>query len=129
MNEKIELRNFGILMGLVLGLLGGFFSWRSKSVDLYCLMLAAVFFLMGLAKPMSLKFIYQIWMGLGSLLGWLNTRIILSILFYFILSPIGLILRLFGKQFLDLKMDGQQKSYWLSKETSKFMRENYEKQF
>ena len=100
-SEKRDLKKFGITMGVVLGLLGGLFLGRGSNYYFYFLLLAAVFLSLGLTVPVFLKPIHKIWMTLSVLLGWLMTRVILTVLFYLVITPIGLLLRLFGKDFLN----------------------------
>ena len=128
-SEKKELRQFGITMGIVLGLLGWLLLWREKGYYPYFLMLSVVFLFFGLVLPSLLKPIYKIWMTLALLLGWFMTRVILSVLFFVIVTPIGLLARLGGKDFLDLKFNRNVNSYWISKKTTKLDKKNYENQF
>ena len=124
-----ELRNFGIIVGIVLGLLGGVLSWRGRGYYFYFYILSIAFFFLSFIPPFLLKPIHKIWMTLAVLLGWFMTRVILSILFYLVITPIGLLLRLFGKDVLDLKFDRNADSYWILKEKVKSETRNYERQF
>lgn len=126
---KSELRKFGITIGIILGLLGGLFLWRDKDYYFYFLILSTAFIFLGLVMPILLKPIHKAWMTLAILLGWFMTRVILSILFYLVVIPISLVSRVFGKQFLDLKMDKSKKSYWNYRETKKIRKSEYERQF
>jgi len=126
---KSDLRKFGIMIGVVLGLLGGLFFWRGKVFSPYFFILAAAFLTLGLFFPGVLKPIYKIWMSLATLMGWFMTRVILTLLFYLVVTPISLISRLAGKQFLEVKMDKSQVSYWNYREPKKFEKSNYERQF
>lgn len=126
-SERAELRSFGITIGIVLGLLGGLFLWRGKDYFPYFFILSAAFLLLGLVVPIALKVIHKVWMTLAMLLGLLMTRVILSLLFYLVVTPIGLLARLFGKDFLNLKKNAD--SYWIPKNAVKFERSNYERQF
>jgi len=126
---KRELRKFGITVGIVLGLLGGLFLWRGRDTYSYFLILSAAFLLLGLVVPILLKPIHKVWMTLAVLLGWLMTRVILSVLFYLVVTPIGLLARLFRKDFLELKFNGNGDSYWIPKGKVKFERSDYERQF
>lgn len=128
-SRRKELRKFGITFGIFLGLLGGWFLWRDKEHYSYILILSVAFLLLGLVVPIVLKPVYKVWMTLAVLLGWLMTRVILSVLFYLVVTPIGLLGRLFGKDFLDLKFDRNTDSYWILRKESKFQRKNYENQF
>lgn len=126
-----ELKQFGITIGVVLGLLGLLFLWREKDYYPYLLMLSVVFLLLGLVLPTVLKPVQKIWMTLAVLLGWFITRVILNILFYLMFTPIGLLGRLFGKGFLDLKFSriSNVDSYWIPKGKVEFDRTDYEKQY
>ena len=126
-SEKSDLRKFGIIVGTVLLIIAGFFFWKEKESFQLFLIIGTVLFLAGIAIPFTLKPIYWVWMTFATILGWFMTRVILCLLFYAVITPIGLIARSIGKQFLNLKMDHSKQSYWNMKtvETSK----NYEKQF
>ena len=129
-SSKKELRKFGITVGIVLGLLGGFLWLKGK--DWYYILLALSFFLLffGIILPIALKPIQKIWMSLALILGWIMTRVILSLMFYLVFFPIGMLARIFGKDFLDQKRDTDVKSYWiLRKSEPQRPKEAYEKQF
>jgi hypothetical protein len=61
------------------------------------MVMVALFTIPALTLPSSLRPVHQIWMFIGHILGWVNTRIILAIGFYGIVTPVGLIMRIFGK--------------------------------
>jgi hypothetical protein len=124
-----ELRKFGLTMGIVLVLLGGLTWWRGKDYYYYFLGVAAAFILIGAAIPFLLKHIHKFWMTLAVLMTWVMTRVILSLLFYLGLTPIGFLAKLFRKDFLGLKFNKNTiHSYWIPKEKVKD-RNNYERQF
>ena len=87
------------------------------------------FISLGLVLPFILKPIYLLWMIFSVLLGWFMTRVILISLFYLVMTPIGVISRLFGNKFLELKMDKKNRTYWNHRTKNKFDKENFEKQF
>lgn len=125
----VELRNFGITLGIALGVLGGLFLWREKASSVYFFIIAAAFLLLAFTAPVLLKPFHKVWMSLSILMGWVMTRIILIILFYGILTPIGLIARLCGKDFLDIKIDKNVNSYWVLRTTAACDKKSYEHQF
>lgn len=96
---KKELRDFGLLTGfLVLVLFGGLLPWLlDQSYMAWPWVVAVILWLWAIILPTSLSPIYKIWMTIGHILGWINTRIILGILFYFAFLPMGLIMRCMGK--------------------------------
>jgi len=128
-SEKKDLRQFGITMGIVLALLGGLLLWREKDYYFYFLMLSIAFFFIGLALSVLLKPIHKIWMTLAILMGWVVTRVIMTTLFYLVVTPIGLLTRLCGKDFLNIKSEKNVNSYWIPRKTIKADKKKYENQF
>ena len=128
-SEKSDLRKFGIIIGTVLLIIAGLFFWKEKESFQLFLIVGIVLFVAGIAMPFILKPIYWVWMTFATILGWFMTRVILSLLFYAVFTPIGLIARLFGKQFLDLHQNHSQQSYWNMKTVEASNTQNYEKQF
>lgn len=126
---KSDLRQFGITMGIVLILFGGLFLWCDKDYYIYLFIIAAAFIILGLAVPFVLKPIHKVWMTISIILGWIMTRVILSVLFYLVVTPTRCLARLFGKQFLDLKIDKNARSYWIPKKELKLNKAEYERQF
>lgn len=126
---KKELRKFGVIVGIAFGLLGTLFWWRGKALYYCFFILSTILILFGLIMPILLKPIQKVWMTFAILMGWLMTRVILIILFYFVLTPIAFIARLFRKDFLNLRFNGNVDSYWIPKRTKKIEKTDYEKQF
>ena len=127
-SEKSDLRKFGITIGVILLIIAGFLFWKEKESFQILLTFGITFCIFGIAIPFILKPIYWVWMIFATILGWIMTRVILSLLFYIIVTPIGLIPRLFGKQFLELKWNKIDSTYW-NYRSKKLNRESYEKQF
>lgn len=128
-SEKKDLRNFGLVIGIALGLLSGLLWWKGRDTYSIFAIIASAFILLGLLLPSVLKPLQKAWMTLAVIMGWIMTRIILGILFYLVFTGIGGISRLFGKQFLDLKIDPSIKSYWIKREPKISNKSDYEKQF
>ena len=128
-SEKSDLRKFGITIGVILLVIAGFLFWKEKESFQIFLAIGITLFITAITIPFILKPVYWIWMIFATILGWIMTRIILSILFYVILTPIGLISRLFGKQFVELRWDKSNDSYWNFRSNENLKKENYEKQF
>ena len=126
--EVIDLRKFGIIVGTVFLIIAGFLFWKEKQSFQLFLTIGIVLSVAGIAIPFILKPIYWVWMVLATILGWFMTRVILSLLFYAVFTPIGLIGRLIGKEFLNLK-DTTNNTYWNYRSNDMFGKEKYEKQF
>jgi hypothetical protein len=69
------------------------------------------------------------WMTLAFLLGWFNTRLLLGIFFYLIITPVGLLMRALGKDLLNEKFDRSAGSYWVKKDRKPFDAQGYERLF
>ena len=111
--DKKELRNFGFITG---GLTPVFFGlllpWLfGHNFPRWPWIIAVVLVAWALVLPMSLKPVYRVWMTIGLCLGWINTRIILSIMFYLIILPVGAVMRLAGKDPMARSINREQKSY------------------
>jgi len=110
-------------------IIAGFLFWSGKESLQILFTLGAVLLILGFTIPVILKPIYWIWMIFATILGWFMTRLILSLLFYVVITPIGLISRLFGKQFIELKWNKRNSTYWNYRSGGVFEKEKYEKQF
>jgi len=124
-----NLRKFGLLIGAILAVLGGLCLWKQNQYYSYLFILATGLIGSGVLYPLLLKPFYLIWMTIATILGWIMTRIILCIVFYFIVTPIGFFARLLGKQFLRLKIDANADSYWIKKDDVPFEKKDYENQY
>ena len=128
-SEKSDIRNFGITLGIILLLISGFLFWKEKESYQIFSGIGITLSLIAISIPSVLKPVYWMWMIFGIILGWFMTRVILSLLFYIIITPIGLTLRLFEKQFLELRWDKSKESYWNIRTNEHLKKENYQKQF
>lgn len=128
-SSRAKVRNFGLLFGAICILVVGYLLYKRSGVWPWFAAGAGFFFLTGLAAYAVLKPVYIGWMMFAFVLGWINTRIILGVFYYLILTPIGLILRLTGKDLLDKRLDRTAKTYWIKRERVPFDKTRYEQQF
>lgn len=90
-----ELRRFGLLMGCFIGGIFGLlfpWLWNLKFV-LWPWIVGGLFIFWGLAAPASLAPVFRGWMIFGGVVGWINTRIILALVFYLVFFPVGFFMR------------------------------------
>jgi len=71
--------------------------WHGQPFRLWSLLLGGVLIVLALAWPRSLAHVYRLWMTVGEVLGWINTRLILGVVFYGLFTPMGLLMRLRGQ--------------------------------
>lgn len=124
-----ELRKFGLTIGGLLTLIGIIMIILDAKHKLIFSGVGFLFMFLGLTFPKALKWIYKLWMGFSVVLGFFSTRIILSLLFYFVLTPINFLHKFTGKNFLDLKIEKSAESYWQKRPQVAFDKSRYEKQF
>ena len=103
--DKQTLRSFGLMFGSIIAVLFGLLlPWLFDNPMARTPLLAgAVFILLALLLPATLRPVFVVWMKFGAVMGWINTRLILALVFYLIFFPVGLMMRLRGKDPLRLK--------------------------
>jgi hypothetical protein len=116
--DKKQLREFGLLFGAIfVGIFGLLLPWlKSSTWPLWPWIVGAITAGLGLVFPVALKGFYKLWMKFGAVMGFINTRIIMFIMFYIIVAPIGLIMGLFGKDPMRRKYDKSSQSYRIESE-------------
>jgi Saxitoxin biosynthesis operon protein SxtJ len=112
MSDTKHLRSFGLMVGGIFALIGVWPAvWRGQPLRLWSLLLGGILMALALAWPRSLTHVYRLWMRVGEVLGWINTRIILSVLFYLLFTPLGLFMRLRGNDPMRRMLVPEAESY------------------
>ncbi|MEA3488873.1 MAG: SxtJ family membrane protein [Candidatus Omnitrophota bacterium] len=125
-----DLRQFGIVLGIILGIIGGIqFLKGHTHVYPWFFGFGITALLLGAALPWLLKPVFIGFTKVAHAIGWFNTRVILILVYYLLLTPIGVVMRLFGKDLLNKKIDKSEKTYWLEREKPVAVKEDLEKQF
>ena len=108
-----QLRSFGLMVGAIFAAMGLWpVLFRGDDPRLWALVLAGLLVIPALVLPRSLGSVYQGWMVVGNILGWINTRIILGVIFYGLFTPIGLIRRfLLAKDSMLRKFEPEADTY------------------
>ena len=97
-SETKQLRSFGFTVGGIFAVIGVWpFLLRGTDYRWWALIVAGLLIVPALVLPKSLTLPYRGWMALSEVLGWINTRIILGVIFYGLLTPMGIIRRFLGK--------------------------------
>ncbi len=124
-----ELRKFGLMVGGVFAVLGLLFLLRHKSHYPWFLVPGIALITAGLVFPNGLRHVYIAWMSIAIVLGFAVSNVILTFFFFLVVTPIGLVARLFGKDFLRLKLNPQATTYWIPREHREKQPAEYEQQF
>jgi hypothetical protein len=127
--DKKTLGKFGLTMAVSCALLALLFILRGGTVPLPLFSLILLFLGTGLLFPAGLRLAYLLWMRLVFLLGWINTRMLLLIIFYLILTPIAMVLKIMRKDLLERKIEREKTSYWIERRSVTFDPSSYERQF
>ena len=107
-------RSFGIVFFIVFILIAFYPLINQGEVRIWSIVISLFFFILGIANSKILTPLNRIWFKFGLFLGKIISPIIMWIIFFLVVTPIGLIMRLFGKDVINLKFDSN-KSYWIEK--------------
>jgi carbamoyltransferase len=123
------LRRFGLTVGSVMLSLGLLLLWRHHPVTGWTLTsFGSVLLLLAGSIPTALKYAHGPWMILSLALGWIMSRLLLTVVFFLVITPIGLLQRICGKRALEFGFKSSAASYWQLR-TARPATEDYEKQF
>lgn len=111
--ESRELRSFGLTMAAVIpALFGLLLPWLwGREYRLWPWLVAAVFAGAALLMPVGLRTTHRLWMAIGHGLGWVNSRILLSVIYCVVIVPVGLVLRVTGWDPMHRHMDKSALTY------------------
>jgi hypothetical protein len=125
-----ELRRFGLLVGAVFAALGLIWLMRGKPHFMYPLGPGVVLMLTGALAPRTLRGVYVVWMAIALALGFVVSHVLLTLFFFLVITPVGLVARVLGKDFLRLRIERGAATYWLPcQRQTKRAASDYEKQF
>ena len=118
MQKNIKLpsnRNFGIVFFIVFLIIALWPILKQNEIRIWSLIISFIFFVLGLINSNLLTPLNKLWFKFGILLGNIIAPIIMGIVFFLVVTPIGLIMRFFRKDILKLKKNTSD-SYWINKD-------------
>ena len=113
MRSKNSNRSFGLLFFIVLA---GFGFWpltKGEGFNIFLILFSLVFLTLGLINSKLLSPFNKAWIKFGEILGIVIAPIIMALVYFIVLTPISLIVRIFGKDLLGLKFLKKQDTYWI----------------
>ena len=125
MSKKPSEKSFGLLFGFVFLLISIWPIFSEGNIRAWALVLSLIFFSISLIKPNLLRILNNLWIKLGISLGSVIAPIIMFLIFFFILTPISILLRILGKDLLNIKFSNSN-SYWHNRDKNS---ESMDKQY
>ena len=111
-------KNFGIIFFIFFLIISLWPLLNDQEIRVWALIISFIFLILALLKPSLLAPINKIWIRFGFVLGGIISPIIMGIVFFVIVTPTGFLMRIFSKDFLNLKKNNS-KSYWISSTSQK----------
>ena len=116
-------RSFGYVFFIVFLIISIYPKFNGGEINIYCLIASFVFLILGVLNSNLLSPLNIIWFKFGILLGKIISPIIMGIIFFFVVTPIGLIMRLLKKDLLKIKFS-ENETYWIKKSGPKSKMKN-----
>ena len=108
-------RALGFVLALIFLIVGLAPLAGGSDVRIWASILAAVFLVLAIARPTSLGPLNRVWTRLGLLLHGLMSPLVMGVIFYFSITPVGVFLRMIGKSTLGLRPDPEMETYWIER--------------
>ena len=115
MKQKNQNRSFGLLFFIVFLVIALWPLTKKGDINLYLISIALIFLVLGLLNSKILSPFNKAWIKLGEILGRIIAPIVMAIVYFLILTPISLLVRLFGKDLIGMKFSNDIKSYWVKR--------------
>ena len=115
-NIKSSNKSFGIVFFIVFLIIGLYPLINQDGIRIWAIIVSLIFLVLGLINSNLLTPLNKLWIKFGILLGNIISPLVLGIIFFMVVLPTGLLMRILKKNFLGLKFDKNLKSYWINKE-------------
>ncbi len=108
-------KSFGIVFFVIFIIIALWPLLKDENIRVWSIIVSITFLTLGLLNSKILTPLNKLWMRLGILLGAIVSPIVMGVVYFGVITPIGLIMKLFGKDVLNLKIDTNKNTYWTSK--------------
>ena len=126
-NDKLQMssnKSFGLVFFVFFLIILLFSLLKDGNIRIWAMVLAIIFLILGLLNSTILNPLNKIWIKFGILLGTIISPIVMGIVFFVVVTPTSLIMRILGKNLLGLKKDNTKRSYWLERSSIKSKMKN-----
>ncbi|MCC6696148.1 MAG: hypothetical protein IT365_11015 [Candidatus Hydrogenedentes bacterium] len=128
-SSRKEQRKFGLTMAVAFAILGGLRFWVKGVPPLWLFGIAAAFLVAGLVVPFALRPVFIAWLKFAEALNWVMTRVLLTLVFYGLITPARFLNQWFGKDPLQRAWQQDRESYWEEPDDQPEDLEAYRNQF
>ena len=108
-------KSFGLVFFVIFIIIALWPLLNDGNIRIWSIIVSIIFLILGLLNSKILTPFNKLWMRLGALLGIIVSPIVMGVVYFGIITPIGLLMKLFGKDVLNLKLDKNKKTYWTLK--------------
>ena len=115
MHKRSSNRSFGLLFFVVFLVIAFWPLTKKSEINLYLISIALIFLVLGLLNSKILSPLNKAWIKLGEILGRIVAPVVMAVVYFIILTPISLLVRLFGKDLIGMKFSNDIKSYWIKR--------------
>ena len=119
----------GLTVGVVLILIALLLWYLGKASFTYFSITGGLFVILAIVAIPVLRPFHMLWMMLALLMGFVMSRVILTLLYYLVLTPIGLLAKIVGKKFMPIGFDKNATTYWEKRDLAAKQKIDYERQF
>tara|TARA_Y100001958_G_C21184569_1_gene513860 strand:+ start:171 stop:557 length:387 start_codon:yes stop_codon:yes gene_type:complete len=123
-NNLSSNKSFGILFFVVFTLIALYPVLKNENIRIWSIILALIFLILGLLESKLLTPLNKAWIKLGIVLGNFISPLVLGVIFFFVVFPTGILMRLFKKNYIGIKYDKSLNSYWIKKNKQKSTMKN-----
>jgi len=124
-SKKNSNKSFGFLFFLVFLTIGLWPFMSSESIRIWSIILSVIFLTLGIINSKILNPFKKGWIKLGELLGRIIAPVVMFVIFFLIVTPIGVLMKLLGKDIINLKFNKKIKSYWMPRKAIKSMKRQF----
>ena len=112
-------RNFGLVFFFVFLIVGLWPLLNGGPFRIWSIVIAIIFLIFGLMNSKLLTPLNKLWFKFGLFLGTIVSPFVMGIIFFLVITPIGFVMKIIGKDLLNIKHDNKKKSYWINRDKTK----------
>ena len=121
LKSKIKIssnRNFGLVFFIVFLILGFWPITNGEGIRIWLVVISLIFLVLGMMKSKLLTPLNKLWFKFGMMLGAMVAPVVMGAVFFLVVTPIGIVMRIMGKDLINKKHDKKKETYWITRTTS-----------